>query len=183
MLRQPIYAQISSAALGCKLKNDLYKPADVVCSVDPRKVAPSKLDNFWGKVFQKCGLVVEEVDYECLGNLSEFKSEILDMSTGDIRMVFKFNPITDYFLNQSLVLQLKNGTDGLQWVRRDRLNYKTGRVEGSLFTLLFDPKEEEEGESMSVALQVSHNYGNALYFYFREENIQQEEEQNNQQQK
>jgi hypothetical protein len=63
-------------------------------------VAPSKLVNFWGTVFQKCGLVVEEVDYECLDSLSEFKSQILDMSTGHIRMTFKFNPITDYFLNQ-----------------------------------------------------------------------------------
>jgi len=31
MLRQPIYEQISSAALGCKLKPEVYKSPDIVC--------------------------------------------------------------------------------------------------------------------------------------------------------
>jgi hypothetical protein len=51
MLRQPVYGQISSAALGIKLKVEVYKSSDVVCEADPRKVAPVKVANFWGTVF------------------------------------------------------------------------------------------------------------------------------------
>jgi len=95
----------------------------------------------------------------------------VDISTGHIRLSFKFNPITDYFFNQELVLEIKTGSEGLERVTRDILLYKGERVEGSLFTLLFDPEEEKEEESLEVALEISHNYNNALYFYFREEHI------------
>jgi hypothetical protein len=73
-------------------------------------------------------------------------------------------------------LEVKNGSEGLERVTRDVLLYKGEKIEGSLFTLLFDAGEDQEQESLRLALEISHIYSNSLYFYFREEQSQIEEE-------
>jgi hypothetical protein len=51
-LKQPIYHQISAAALGHKLAPSLYTPTGLETKTDVEKLAPQKIESFWGITFK-----------------------------------------------------------------------------------------------------------------------------------
>lgn len=77
LLKQPLYKQISSVALGNKVDSKLYKPEGLPCRGDPTKVQPLPIPNFWGEILEKEGLLNSEVDVECIQKIKEFTCELI----------------------------------------------------------------------------------------------------------
>ena len=57
LLKQPIYHKISAVALGQKVSPSLYAPPQLESNLDLSKVVPQKVEDFWGIVLDKEGLV------------------------------------------------------------------------------------------------------------------------------
>lgn len=165
--RQPLYNQMAAAALGRPLQPELKQMLEL--HGISNKQQPSRIDSFWTSVLEKTGLLMQEVDAECLRTMAEFSCELVDLPTSHYRLSFAFHPATPYFANKQLALSFRRGFSG-ELLECDRLDYKQPRNEESLFTILFDPSSEEERQtSLEVATELSQNYSNALYFYFRQE--------------
>lgn len=58
-MKQPIYHKISAAALGQKLEAELYEPEGIPKTIDLKKVTPQKIEDFWGIILDKEGLLTE----------------------------------------------------------------------------------------------------------------------------
>jgi len=89
-LKQPIYHQLSDAVLGEKLGDELYKIQGIESTVDVKKVKPTKIDNFWGIVLDKEGLLTEEVDVDNITKVSKLRVEMVDPAINHIRVTFDF---------------------------------------------------------------------------------------------
>lgn len=63
-------------------------------------MAPQKIENFWGIILDKEGLLTEEVDVDCMNKVSFFQCELLDHNSNHMRITFKFNEETNYFKNR-----------------------------------------------------------------------------------
>jgi hypothetical protein len=59
LLKQPIYKQISAVALGKKVADALYKPEGLACQSKIKKMAPKKIESFWGIIFDKEDILTE----------------------------------------------------------------------------------------------------------------------------
>lgn len=59
LLKQPIFAEIASAAVGKKVDAELYKPSGVDLPGDFEKIVPSALADYWQTVFVSSGLIEE----------------------------------------------------------------------------------------------------------------------------
>jgi hypothetical protein len=70
LLKQPLYTQIASAAIGKKVDSSLYKPAGSESNAISGSVIPAALPEYWIKVFAKSGLLEEEKDFEAISKLS-----------------------------------------------------------------------------------------------------------------
>lgn len=57
LLKQPVYADMASAALGKKVNRDLYQPMVSDTLPDPDKVTPAALPDYWLVVFENSGLI------------------------------------------------------------------------------------------------------------------------------
>jgi hypothetical protein len=143
-LKQPIYHQISAAALGHKLAPSLYTPTGLETKTDVEKLAPQKIESFWGIVLDKEGLLTEEVDVDCVTNISFFQCELLSHATNHLRITFKFGTETPYFSNKVLEVESRYDSEKNEPVRviKEELKYKKEVVDHSLFTLLFDSKTD-----------------------------------------
>ena len=73
LLKQPLYAQIETAAVGKEVSAALYKPEGLDSSVDPKTVKPTPLPDYWVTVFEKSGLIQDQSDFEALRKLEELK--------------------------------------------------------------------------------------------------------------
>lgn len=102
LLKQPIYHKISAAVLGEKLEAELYEPEGIAKTIDLKKVVPQKIEDFWGIILDKEGLLTEEIDVDCIKKLNFFQCELLDHNTNHIKITFKFSQQTNYFKNLKL---------------------------------------------------------------------------------
>ena len=91
LLKQPIYAQISDVVLGNKVDKKLYNPEGLPKAGDPSKITPRAIDDFWGEVLEKEGLLSEEVDVAVCDSIREFYCEILDPKKNHFRIAFSFD--------------------------------------------------------------------------------------------
>lgn len=171
-MKQPIFQQISNAALGNKLDNKIYRPEGLPCRGDPNKIAPKPIPDFWGVVFEKEGLISSEIDVECFSKVKELSCQLLDHKSNHIRVLFRFSSATNYFTNLELQVETRLDLENNAPVReiKQEIKYKTGaaRQEASVFTMLFDSKTEVH-ETYSFASEFYQDYSNALYFYFKED--------------
>lgn len=71
LLKQPLFQQISNAALGIKVDAKLYKPEGLPCRGDPARTPPKAIPNFWGIVFGREGLISHDGDLECFEKVKE----------------------------------------------------------------------------------------------------------------
>jgi hypothetical protein len=169
LLKQPLFQQISQVALGSKVDSKLYRPEGLPCRGDPNKTAPKPIPDFWGVVFEKEGLVSNEVDVDCFSKAKELTCEILDHKTNHLRIRFKFSSPTNYFSNLELQVETKLDAEGIPTrVIKEEIKYKGERQEDSVFTMLFDSKTELH-ETYGFAGELYRDYTSALYFYFKEE--------------
>lgn len=111
MLKQPIYKQISDAALGIKVDSQLYLLDGVPAKIDLKKVGPSAVPNFWTDILTKDDILSGENDFACVEKIKEFKCELLDPKTNHISITFKFSSETDYFSNIELEVEIKHNPD------------------------------------------------------------------------
>lgn len=58
-MKQPIYHKISAAVFGEKLDVSLYEPEGIPKAIDLNKVVPQKIEDFWGIILDKEGLLTE----------------------------------------------------------------------------------------------------------------------------
>jgi hypothetical protein len=177
LLKQPIYQQISNAALGIKVDPKLYRPEGLPCRGDVNRTAPKAIPNFWGIVFGREGLINYEGDLECFEKVKELSCQLLDHKTNHIRVVFKIASASAYFSNLELQVETRLDTDKNEPVReiKEEIKYKGKREETSIFTMLFDSKTEVH-ETYSFVSEFYQDYSNALYFYFKEDEEEGEEE-------
>jgi len=69
LLKQPIYKQISDAALGIKVDNSLYLLDGVPAKIDLKKVGPTAVPNFWTDILTKDDILSSKNDYFCVEKL------------------------------------------------------------------------------------------------------------------
>jgi hypothetical protein len=168
LLKQPLYQQVSAAALGSKLDPLLYRHEELEVVPD-LKIAPKKIPDFWGAVLSTEGLLSEEEDAEVLKTLTSFNCEVLDQTTNHIRVSMTFTGDNAYFSNKELSVEIKDEESGAPIrILKNSITYKKPVLENSLFSLLFDANTEVQ-ETSNVAHEIFQDYNSALYFYFREE--------------
>ena len=85
-----------------KVDNKLYRPDGLPCRGDPSKTAPKAIPDFWGVVFEKEGLISNEVDVECFSKVKELSAELIDHKTNHLRIRFRFSAAPGYFSNLEL---------------------------------------------------------------------------------
>ena len=170
MLKQPLYKQISSVALGNKVDSKLYKPEGLPCRGDPSKVQPIPIPNFWGEILDKEGLLNSEVDVEAIEKIKEFTCELIEQKTNHLRIIFKFTSQNSYFSNLELQVDTKFDLEKNERTReiKEEIKYKKARDEKSIFTMLFDSKTDFQ-ETCNFATELYQDYSNAIFFYFSQE--------------
>ena len=58
--------KISEAVSGKKLDKNVYSQNEFVKSINLNKTKPKALKDYWGKVFDACGLIAHEKDVDLL---------------------------------------------------------------------------------------------------------------------
>ena len=101
LLKQPIFTQISDVVLGNRVDKQLYQGEGLPKPADPAKVNPKAIEDFWGIVLEKVGLLCEEVDAGVSGSIAEFLCKVVDPKNNHLRIVFSFRD-NDYFTNHKL---------------------------------------------------------------------------------
>jgi hypothetical protein len=122
--RQPLYNQMAAAALGRPLQPELKQMLELH-GISPKQ-QPTRIESFWTSVLEKTGLLMQEVDAECLRTMAEFKCELVDLPTSHYCLSFAFHPATPYFANQQLTLSFRRGFTG-ELLQADTLSYKQPR--------------------------------------------------------
>lgn len=180
LLKQPLYQQVSAAALGTKLDPQLYRHEELAVVPD-LKAAPKQIPDFWGAVLSTEGLLSEEQDADVFKTLSAFNCEVLDQTANHIRVSMTFAGDNAYFSNKELSVEVKEEAESGAPIRilKNPIVYKKAVLENSLFTLLFDPKTEVQ-ETSNIAHEIFQDYNNALYFYFREDDEEEDKQQGDQ---
>jgi len=82
--------KISEAVSGKKLDKSIYTDNEFVKSINLNKTKPKALRDYWGKVFESCGLIGNEDDIELLEKLTSFKCELIDVKVQHIKLSFEF---------------------------------------------------------------------------------------------
>lgn len=88
--RLPLMNKISDAVSGKKLDKSLYTENEFVKSINLNKVKPKALKDYWGKVFDACGLISHEHDIDLLQKLISFRCDLIDAKIQNIKVVFEF---------------------------------------------------------------------------------------------
>ena len=60
-------------------------------SINLNKNKPKAIKDYWGKVFNSCGLIGSEIDVEVLDKIKSFKVDLIDASIQHIKIVFEFD--------------------------------------------------------------------------------------------
>ena len=94
--------KVAEAVAGFKLEKSLYSENEFVKSINLNKTKPKSIPDFWGKVFDACGLIGNEDDIELLENLTLFKCELIDPKVHNIRLTFEFQE-NDHFDNKIVI--------------------------------------------------------------------------------
>jgi hypothetical protein len=165
LMKQPLYSEISHAVLGKGSHKELSCPTS---SSRKSKVTSSNIPEFWMVVFAKAGLLNDEieVDMDCFQNLSAFTCDHLEENFNQVRISFTFKRAPKYFKNQQLEILIEMGSEDDETTCKvaEPIEYRLPKVEGSLFTQLFD--NENLREVGILATEINQSYRNALYFYF-----------------
>ncbi len=136
-------SKISDAVSGKKLEKSIYADNEFVKSINLNKTKPKALRDYWGKVFESCGLIGNEEDIELLEKLTSFKCDVVDVKLHHIKLTFEFED-NELFGNKIEVEVSGNVADG-NFVKK--LNYSAkGKVadENSLFGLLTGKDSDDQ---------------------------------------
>lgn len=82
--------QIAEAVAGKKLDKSIYTDNQFIKSINLNKTKPKALKDYWGKVFDSCGLIASEDDIELLQSLTSFKCQLIDAKLHHIKLTFEF---------------------------------------------------------------------------------------------
>lgn len=127
--------KISEAVSGKKLDKSVYADNEAVKSINLNKTKPKALKDYWGKVFDGCGLVGSEDDIELLDKLTSFKVDLIDAKVQDIKLTFEFEE-NEYFGNK-IVIQVTGSIQEGTFTKKIECTPKEKKVdENSLFGLL-----------------------------------------------
>ena len=89
---------------------------------------------------------------DCITKVNKFKVELLNHKSNHVRIQLGFSDETAYFKNREL--EVESFYDGEKneptRIIKNELEYKMKRIEGSLFTLLFD-KETDINHFYNIA--------------------------------
>lgn len=82
--------KISEAVAGKKLDKSVYAENEHLKSVNLNKTKPKALKDYWGKVFDGCGLIAHENDVDLLQKLVSFRVDLIDAKIQDFKLTFEF---------------------------------------------------------------------------------------------
>lgn len=82
--------KISEAVAGKKLDKSFYAENEHLKSVNLNKTKPKALKDYWGKVFDGCGLIAHENDVDLLQKLVSFRVDLIDAKIQDFKLTFEF---------------------------------------------------------------------------------------------
>jgi hypothetical protein len=110
LLKQPIFNQISSAAIGSPKLSTPYV----------QKRSSSAIPSFWETVLMKAGLLNDEniVDMDCFRKIKTFTCEYLDDSLTSFRIAFCFTEEPLYFSNKNISVEVcRGGENEESWLK------------------------------------------------------------------
>lgn len=103
LLKQPIFNQISSAAIGPDTPGLKQKGA-----------VAAAIPGFWETVLIKAGLLNDEkaIDMDCFRKMKSFTCEYLEDGLTSFRIAFAFGEEPLYFANKSLSVEVRRAGEG-----------------------------------------------------------------------
>lgn len=81
--------KISDAVAGKKLDKSVYADNQFLKEVNLNKTKPKALKDYWGKVFDGCGLIAHENDVDLLQKLISFRVDLIDAKVQDFKLTFE----------------------------------------------------------------------------------------------
>lgn len=175
LLKQPIFADIGSAATGKKVDASLYKPQGVDCPANSDQITPSALPDYWKTVFLNSGLLEEEQDIEAFGKLSEFNCELIDPLKNHLKLTFTFSESPSFFTNKVLYIEsfdkIENETLNHEVKIKEPIKWKGNKNENSVFFTLFDPKSNPS-DVCELMGEFYRDFSNSIYFYMRKGDLE-----------
>jgi hypothetical protein len=127
--------KISEAVAGKKLDKSVYAENEHLKSVNLNKTKPKALKDYWGKVFDGCGLIAHENDVDLLQKLVSFRVDLIDAKVQDFKLTFEFED--NEFFGKNVVIHVEGSVHNGSFKKKIDVEAKAQKVdENSLFGLL-----------------------------------------------
>ena len=127
--------KISEAVAGKKLDKSVYAENEHLKSVNLNKTKPKALKDYWGKVFDGCGLIAHENDVDLLQKLVSFRVDLIDAKVQDFKLTFEFED--NEFFGKNVVIHVEGSVHNGSFKKKIEVEAKAQKVdENSLFGLL-----------------------------------------------
>lgn len=108
--------KIAEVVSGKKLDKSIYADNEFVKSINLNKTKPKALRDYWGKVFESCGLIGNEDDIELLEKLTAFRCELIDVKIQHIKLIFEFED--NDFLGNSIEIEVSGSVSAGNFTKK-----------------------------------------------------------------